>query len=110
MKRIEAIIKETKIEDVKEALQSINISSFTCTDCTGAGKLKMQGVYRGNQVQYNINRYIVNVVVPDENLKETVDCILNAANTGEVGDGEIFVSTIDESWKIRTKESITAFN
>jgi len=109
MKRIEAIIRNTKIEDVKEALQSININSFTYTDCIGAGKLKMRGVYRGNQLQYDINRYIVNVVVSDENLRNTVDCILNAANTGEVGDGEIFVSTIDQSWKIRTKESVTAF-
>ena len=109
MKRIEAIIRNTKIEDVKEALQSINISSFTYTDCFGAGKLKTQGVYRGNQIQYNITQYLVNVVVPDENLKDTVDCIINAANTGETGDGEIFVSTIDESWKIRTKETITAF-
>jgi nitrogen regulatory protein P-II 1 len=110
MKKIEAIIENTKIEDVKEALQSINISSFTYTDCFGAGKSKVQGVYRGNQFQSNIVRYLVNVVVSDENLRATVDCILNAANTGENGDGEIFVSTIDESWKIRTKESITAFN
>jgi len=110
MKRIEAIIRNTKIEDVKEALQSVNISSFTYTDCFGAGKLKKQGVYRGNQFQSDFIRYLVNVVVPDENLKATVDCILNAANTGEIGDGEIFVSTIDESWKIRTKESITTFN
>ena len=109
MKRIEAIIKNTKIEDVKEALQSININSFTYTDCFGAGKLKMQGVYRGNQFQSDIIRYLVNVVVSDESLRATVDCILNAANTGEIGDGEIFVSTIDESWKIRTNESITAF-
>ena len=110
MKRIEAIIRNTKIEDVKEALQSVNISSFTYTDCFGAGKLKKQGVYRGNIFQTDIVRYLVNVVVPDENLRATIDCILNAANTGEIGDGEIFVSTIDESWKIRTKESITTFN
>ena len=109
MKRIEAIIKNTKIEDVKEALQSIKINSFTYTDCLGAEKSKLQGVYRGNQFQSNIVRYLVNVVVSDENLRSTVDCILNAANTGENGDGEIFVSTIDESWKIRTKESITAW-
>jgi len=110
MKKIEAIIKNTKIEDVKEALQSINISSFTYTDCFGVGKSKVQGVYRGNKFQTDIVRYLVNVVVPDENLRATIDCILNAANTGENGDGEIFVSTIDESWKIRTKKSITAFN
>ena len=109
MKKIEAIIKNTKIEDVKEALQSINISSFTYTDCFGVGKSKVQGVYRGNIFQTDIVRYLVNVVVPDENLRATIDCILNAANTGENGDGEIFVSTIDESWKIRTNESITAF-
>jgi nitrogen regulatory protein P-II 1 len=109
MKRIEAIIRDTKIEDVKEALQSINISSFTYTDCLGAEKLKMQGVYRGNLFQSDVTRYLVNIVVPDENLKVTVDCILNAANTGKSGDGEIFVSTIDESWKIRTKESNTSF-
>ena len=110
MKRIEAIIRNTKIEDVKEALQSINVNSFAYMDCIGAGKLKIQGVYRGNQFQHDISRYLVNVVVPDESLQTTIDCILNAANTGEVGDGEIFVSTIDESWKIRTKESTTSFN
>jgi len=69
----------------------------------------MQGVYRGNLFQSDVTRYLVNIVVPDENLKVTVDCILNAANTGKSGDGEIFVSTIDESWKIRTKESNTSF-
>ena len=109
MKRIEAIIRNTKIEEVKEALRLIDINYFIYSECIEAGKQIKQGVYRGNKLLYNMTRFLVNVVVPDEDLRKTVDCILNAVNTGEVGDGEIFVSTIDESWKVRTKESITAF-
>jgi nitrogen regulatory protein P-II 1 len=107
MKKIEAIIRESKFEDVKNALLSIGIDSFTYDECKGVGKQKTSGrVYRGAVSSWgDINRYKLTIVVHDTDLKKTVDCILDTAYTGEIGDGKIFVSTIEDSWSIRTKEN-----
>lgn len=106
MKKIEAIIRRSKFEEVKEALHAIDIDFFTYSETIGVGNEKKQkNVFRGSTDTYNIARLTLSIVVRDVNLKKTIDCLLAKAYTGEIGDGKIFVSTIDESYRIRTGES-----
>ena len=106
MKKIEAIIRRTKFEDVKAALHAIDIDFFTYSETVGVGnERKMKNVLRGSSDTEFISRLTLSIVVRDINLKKTVDCILDKAYTGEVGDGKIFVSTIEDSYRIRTKEN-----
>ena len=106
MKKIEAIIRRTKFEDVKAALHAIDIDFFTYSETVGVGnERKMKNVLRGSSDTEFISRLTLSIVVRDINLKKTVDCILDKAYTGEVGDGKIFVSTIEDSNRIRTKEN-----
>ena len=106
MKKIEAIIRRSKFEEVKEALHAIDIDFFTYSETTGVGNEKKQkNVFRGSTDTYNIARLTLSIIVRDVNLKKTIECLLDKAYTGEVGDGKIFVSTIDESYRIRTRES-----
>ena len=105
MKKIEAIIRKSKYRDVKQALYDAGISFFSYWDVTGKGNEKEGHVYRG--VTYNtsdIQRRFISIVVNDEFEEPTIKAILNAAATGEVGDGKIFVSEISESYRIRTGE------
>jgi nitrogen regulatory protein P-II 1 len=108
MKKIEAIIRTSKFDEVKEALHRIDIDFFSYVDATGIGNEIRKGgqSYRGTSIDTAyIPRRALTIVVRDINLRKTVDCILNAAFTGEVGDGRIFVSDVVEAWKIRTKVS-----
>ncbi len=108
MKKIETIIRTSKFEEVKEALHLIDIDFFSYTDAIGVGNeiKKSEEIYRGTHLDTAyIPRRVLTIVVRDQNVKKTVDCILNAAYTGDVGDGRIFVSPIEEAWKIRTKQS-----
>ena len=105
MKKIEAIIRKTKFQDVKEALLDVGIEWFSYCDVRGIGKSRQDRVYRG--VMYGtdiIERLMLTIVVRNINVDKTVQAILNAAQTGEVGDGRIFVSPIDDSYRIRTGE------
>jgi nitrogen regulatory protein P-II 1 len=106
MKQIEAIIRTSKFDEVKQALHEIDIDFFSYWDATGVGNEihKAERIYRGAIIDTsNIPRRVLTIIVRDKNLRKTVDCILNTANTGEVGDGRIFVTNIEESWKIRNK-------
>ncbi len=106
MKKIEAIIRKSKFDEVKKALHDTEVNFFSYWDVTGVGNEKQGHVYRG--VSYStsdIQRRIISVVVSDEFLNRTVQAILEAAYTGNVGDGKIFVSPIEETYRIRTKES-----
>lgn len=106
MKKIEAIIRKSKFEDVKKALLQIDVMFFTYWDVTGVGNEKQGHVYRG--VAYStsdLQRRMLSIVVSDNFAEKTVQAILNAAYTGTVGDGKIFVSTIEEAYRIRTKET-----
>ena len=106
MKKIEAIIRKTKFEDVKEALLAADIEWFSYYDVRGEGKMRQARIYRG--VMYDtscIERVLVNVVVRDKNVEKTVSAIQQAAHTGEVGDGRIFLSDMIDVWSIRTGES-----
>ena len=105
MKKIEAIIRKSKFVDVKEALLDIEVTFFSYWDVTGVGNEKEGHVYRG--VSYStadIQRRYLSIVVSDPFLEKTIDVILKSAFTGMVGDGKIFVSDIEEAYRIRTKE------
>lgn len=108
MKKIEAIIRKSKFEGVKDALHEIDVNFFTYWDVTGIGNEKKGHVYRG--VSYStrdIERRHIAIVVSDHFLEKTINVILEHAYTGEVGDGKIFVSPIEEAYRIRTKENGT---
>jgi nitrogen regulatory protein P-II 1 len=105
MKKIEAIIRKTKFEEVKEALLEADIEWFSYYDVRGVGKTRQERIYRG--VVYDtsyIERTLLTIVVRDVNVDRTVNAILKTAKTGEIGDGRIFISTIDDSIRIRTGE------
>ncbi len=105
MKKIEAIIRKSKYGAVKEALHEVDVQFFSYWDVTGIGHEKEGHVYRG--VSYStsdIQRRFLSIVVNDDFKKPTIEAILKAAGTGEVGDGKIFVSDIIESYRIRTGE------
>lgn len=105
MKKIEAIIRKSKFDEVQEALHQIGVNFFSYWDVTGVGNEKEGHVYRG--VTYStsdIQRRFLSIVVSDPFLDKTIDAILKTAFTGIVGDGKIFVSEVIESYRIRTKE------
>lgn len=106
MKLIEAVIRPTKIEEVKEALSSLGIQGMTVTDVRGYGR------QRGRTERYRGSTYIVNLlpkvkiefVVTDEQAEEALDVVLQSARTGEIGDGKVFVSHVEQAVRIRTGE------
>jgi nitrogen regulatory protein P-II 1 len=105
MKKIEAIVRKTKFEEVKETLHENGIEFFSFWEARGVGMARESRVYRG--IAYDtgtIERLYLQIVVRDVNLEKTVDAIIKSAATGEVGDGKIFISTLDESIRIRTAE------
>ena len=105
MKKIEAIIRRTKFEDVKEALLAADIEWFSYYDVRGVGKTREGRIYRG--VMYDtssIERIMLSIVVRDKNVEKTVRAILRAAQTGEIGDGRIFIMPVEDSVRIRTGE------
>ncbi|MCG9792231.1 P-II family nitrogen regulator [Flavobacterium algicola] len=103
MKKIEATIRKSKFSDVKKALHEVGVSFFTYWDVTGLGNEKQGHVYRG--VTYStsdIQRRQLSIVVNDDFEEVTIKAILDAASTGHVGDGKIFVSDVLEAYRIRT--------
>lgn len=105
MKKIEAIIRKTKFEEVKESLHENGIEFFSFWEARGVGMARESRVYRG--VAYDtssIERIYLQIVVRDVNLDLTIDALVKSASSGEVGDGKIFISTIDDSIRIRTGE------
>lgn len=105
MKKIEAIIRKSKYSAVKEALHGVGVNFFSYWDVTGLGNEKEGHVYRG--ISYStsdIQRRYLSIVVNDDFAERTIQTILKSAATGEVGDGKIFVSDIQECYRIRTGE------
>lgn len=103
MKKIEAIIRKTKFEDVKEALLEADIEWFSYYEVRGVGKSRQARIYRG--VMYDtssIERILISIVVRDINAERTVQAILKAAQSGEIGDGRIFVIPVEDAIRIRT--------
>ncbi|MDR1667672.1 MAG: P-II family nitrogen regulator [Bacteroidales bacterium] len=105
MKKIEAIIRKTKFDEVKEALLDADIEWFSYYDVRGVGKTRQERIYRG--VVYDtsyIERTMLTIVVRDVNVERTVNAILKTAQTSEIGDGRIFISPVDDAVRIRTGE------
>jgi len=105
MKRIEAIIRKSKYRVVKDALHEVGVNFFSYWDVTGIGNEKEGHVYRG--VSYStsdIQRRYLSIVVNDDFVEVTIKALLDSAATGEVGDGKIFVSDMEEIYRIRTGE------
>jgi nitrogen regulatory protein P-II 1 len=103
MKKIEAIIRKTKFEEVRKALHEADIDFLSWWDVKGQGTAKQGLIFRG--VAYDVNtidRVHLSFVVRDINLEKSINAILKSAYTGESGDGRIFISTIDQSIRIRT--------
>lgn len=103
MKKIEAIIRKNKFEDVKKALDAVQIEWFSYYDVRGVGKVREGRVYRG--VVYDtryIDRILISIVVRDQNTEKTVKAIQESAYTGEIGDGRIFIINIEDAIRIRT--------
>ena len=106
MKQIEAIIKPFKLDEVKEALQGVGIQGMTVTEVKGFGRQKGHTeLYRGAEYVVDfLPKIKIEVVVPDEMLDKALEAVTQAANTGRIGDGKIFVQPIQESIRIRTGE------
>ncbi len=107
MKKIEAIIRPHKLDDVKESLIESGIKGMTILEVRGIGRQKGQTeVYRGAEYQIDfIPKIMIEVIVPDNSLETAVAAIIKAAKTGQVGDGKLFISTIDEVIRVRTEET-----
>ena len=106
MKKIEAIIQPFKLDEVKEALKAIGIDGMTISEVRGHGRQKgHKEVYRGQE--YNVDllpKVKFDLVVQDARLEEVVECITNAARSGKIGDGKIFISKVEEAIRIRNQE------
>ena len=107
MKKIEAIIKPFKLEDVKEALSSLGIEGMTVSEVKGFGRQKGHTeIYRGSEYTVDfLPKIKLEVVLADSMVNPAVDAIIKAAKTGKIGDGKVFVSTIDNAVRIRTEET-----
>lgn len=105
MKKIEAIIRRTRFDDVKQALLDADIEWFSYYDVRGVGKTWQGRIYRG--IVYDtssIERILLSIVVRDKNVEKTVRAITGAARTGEIGDGRIFIIPVEDAVRIRTGE------
>jgi len=106
MKLIKSIVRPNKVDEVKDALEKIGISGMTVTEVRGHGKQKGHtAIYRGKE--YNVSllpKMQIEVVVPDNLVDDAVAAIIQAARTGEIGDGRVFVIPVEQSYRIRTGE------
>ena len=107
MKKIEAIFKPFKLDEVREALSEMGVSGLTVTEVKGFGRQKGHTeLYRGAEYVVDfLPKVKVDVVVPDRLLDSAIDAIVKAARTGKIGDGKIFVSDVDQVIRIRTGET-----
>jgi nitrogen regulatory protein PII len=106
MKLIKAIIRPNKVDEVKDALERLNISGMTVTEVRGHGKQKGHtAVYRGKE--YNVSllpKMEIELVVQDTIVEDAIKAIVQAARTGEIGDGRVFVLPVEQTYRIRTGE------
>ncbi len=106
MKKIEAIIKPFKLDEVKEALQEIGIQGLSVTEAKGFGRQKGHTeLYRGAEYVVDfLPKVKIEVVLADEQVDAAVEAIVNAAKTGKIGDGKIFIMSVEQAIRIRTGE------
>jgi nitrogen regulatory protein PII len=109
MKLIKAIVRPNKVDDVRDALEKLNLPGMTITEVRGHGKQKGHtAVYRGKEYQVNLlPKMELDVVVADHLVDEAVRTIIASARTGEIGDGRVFVLPVLQSYRIRTGEQET---
>ena len=107
MKKIEAIIRHFKLEDVKNALNAEGIQGMTISEVRGFGRQKGHTeMYRGQEYTVDfVPKVKIEVVVPNDGVRRAIDTIMRAAQTGQIGDGKIFVVNLDETVRIRTGET-----
>ena len=107
MKKVEAIIKPFKLEEVKEALAQVGVQGLTVTEVKGFGRQKgHKELYRGAEYVVDfLPKVKLEIVTSDDRLEELVKAIVKSASTGRIGDGKIFVSPVEEAVRIRTGES-----
>ena len=107
MKKIEAVIKPFKLDEVREALSEIGISGLTVTEVKGFGRQKGHTeLYRGAEYVVDfLPKVKIEIVVPDDAVETAIDSILKAAHTGKIGDGKIFVTAVEQVIRIRTGET-----
>jgi nitrogen regulatory protein P-II 1 len=106
MKKIEAIVKPFKLEEVKDALGQVGIEGMTITEVKGFGRQKGHTeIYRGSEYTVDfLPKIKIELVVSDTIVNTAVDAIIKAAKTGKIGDGKVFVTPVDEAVRIRTEE------
>ncbi len=106
MKKIEAIIKPFKLEEVKEALSEVGIEGMTVSEVKGFGRQKGHTeIYRGSEYTVDfLPKIKIEIVVPDNQAESAVAAIVKAAKTGKIGDGKVFISPVEEAVRIRTEE------
>ncbi len=107
MKKVEAVVKPFKLDDVKDALQAIGIQGVTVTEAKGYGRQKGHTeLYRGAEYVVDfLPKILITVIIKEELVQKTVDAIINAARSGRIGDGKIFISPVEEVIRIRTGET-----
>ena len=106
MKKVEAIIQPYKLDDVKNALAQMGVTGMTVSEVRGHGRQKGHTeVYRGREYTVDLLPKVkVEIILPDQIADEAVDCLIKAAHTGKIGDGKVFISSIDEVFRIRSGE------
>jgi nitrogen regulatory protein PII len=106
MKKIEAIIKPFKLNEVKEALHEIGVQGMTVLEVKGFGRQKGHTeIYRGSEYTVDfLPKVKLEIVLPDGQIQPAIDAIIKAARTGKIGDGKVFVSTVEDAVRIRTEE------
>ncbi len=107
MKKIEAIIKPFRLEEVKDALSALGVEGMTVSEVKGFGRQKGHTeIYRGSEYTVDfLPKIKVEIVLSDERCEEAVKAIVKAAKTGKIGDGKVFVSTVESAVRIRTQET-----
>jgi nitrogen regulatory protein PII len=106
MKLIKAIIRPTKLEEVKDALSRINVAGMTVTEVRGHGRQKgHKAVYRGTEYAVTLlPKMMIEIVIDDQMVDESIRTIVQTARTGEIGDGRVFVFPVEQTYNIRTGE------
>lgn len=107
MKKIEAIIKPFKLEEVKEALAEVGVQGMTVTEVKGFGRQKGHTeIYRGSEYTVDfLPKVKLEIIVDDEDASSVAEAIVKSANTGKIGDGKVFISPVEEAIRIRTGET-----
>ena len=107
MKKIEAIIKPFKLEDVKDALAEVGVEGMTVSEVKGFGRQKGHTeIYRGSEYTVDfLPKIKMDIVLADDQVERAVSAIVKAAKTGKIGDGKVFVSAIENAIRIRTEET-----